>query len=810
MTYTIKSLILSIVIFTVSFEKTAMAQMNWNQAAGFAGNSSSYISVPNSSSVNITGSFTIEAWINPSSVSGVAKGIAAKGSTLGTSLRYGLRLLNGRILFLTNGVQRLITKTATSVSVNKWTHVSATYNSSTNLFSLYINGSLDTSAVVSGAAPESNTDSLFIGISGSTTPFSGQMDELRIWNKTLTSSNVQEYYRSVIADTTSVYNGLVLSMTFQDADSQLEDFNTLDMSGNNNNGNARNVSEVNKNNSPYSTIHPNEAMVFNGTSTSYLSGVNTSSLSAQLGITIEFWVFMTSAAQCNFVSKGSANPVYQVFWTGTKLSARINNISMSPVFLSIPLFKWTHVAFRYSNDGIYRFYVNGVISYTGLENAGNINLNNDSLFIGGGPGALAEMSGYMDEVRIWKNISRPDIDILNSVYHSYDKGNEVFTSETKVSYNFDGSLKDNSDHGGPRLRMNGNCKFTHPASTGLPVSPLAKDVPRRFGMGYYTNTSNKTIPQSGTSGLITDTISVNENLNISDLNLFIAATHADLTELTISLAAPNGDSVTVFNQQRTNSSDGNIHCIFDDNADSTLSDLRYVSFCPTMKPQNSINSMFSGDNAKGKWILRIRDNTSGDTGFLYAWGMHFNNNLLKRINFDVKALLQGFYNPSTNKMTNDTLKLYARAFNSPYASLDSSKVVLDSTGKGLFSLKVSLYYQNIQMQMIHRNSIETWASGGLISLELNDNYNFTGSTVFAYGENMVLVDLSPVQYAFYGGDVNQDDIVDATDAGAVDNDASNFTTGYVNTDVTGDDVVDAADALIVENNAANFVTAVTP
>lgn len=90
------------------------------------------------------------------------------------------------------------------------------------------------------------------------------------------------------------------------------------------------------------------------------------------------------------------------------------------------------------------------------------------------------------------------------------------------------------------------------------------------------------------------------------------------------------------------------------------------------------------------------------------------------------------------------------------------------------------------------------------------DYDFTSSASQAYGNNMIQVDASPVRFAIYSGDVNQDGTVDATDALAIDNDASNFLTGYVNSDVNGDEIVDASDALLVDNNASNFVSAVTP
>ncbi|MBK9404625.1 MAG: hypothetical protein IPN57_08845 [Ignavibacteria bacterium] len=75
---------------------------------------------------------------------------------------------------------------------------------------------------------------------------------------------------------------------------------------------------------------------------------------------------------------------------------------------------------------------------------------------------------------------------------------------------------------------------------------------------------------------------------------------------------------------------------------------------------------------------------------------------------------------------------------------------------------------------------------------------------------MKQVDASPVVFAIFSGDVNQDGTIDASDVSDADNDAFNSVSGYVSTDVTGDDFVDAADVSIVDNNAFNAVSAVTP
>jgi len=75
---------------------------------------------------------------------------------------------------------------------------------------------------------------------------------------------------------------------------------------------------------------------------------------------------------------------------------------------------------------------------------------------------------------------------------------------------------------------------------------------------------------------------------------------------------------------------------------------------------------------------------------------------------------------------------------------------------------------------------------------------------------MKQVDAAPLRFGIYTGDVNQDGIVDGTDAAAIDNDAYNFVTGYAVSDLTGDEVVDGSDAAIADNNVSNFVGKITP
>ncbi len=109
---------------------------------------------------------------------------------------------------------------------------------------------------------------------------------------------------------------------------------------------------------------------------------------------------------------------------------------------------------------------------------------------------------------------------------------------------------------------------------------------------------------------------------------------------------------------------------------------------------------------------------------------------------------------------------------------------------------------------VNRNHLETWSATPITFVAGNASYNFTTALSQAYGSNQVTY--SGVA-TLYGGDVNQDGTIDASDGADVDNDAFNFVSGNQRvTDVTNDQTTDASDAAITDNNAFNFVGVVTP
>jgi hypothetical protein len=217
------------------------------------------------------------------------------------------------------------------------------------------------------------------------------------------------------------------------------------------------------------------------------------------------------------------------------------------------------------------------------------------------------------------------------------------------------------------------------------------------------------------------------------------------------------------------------------------------------------NNQLTGSYASPKPSFRFINNDS----CLTVWPTYsslYSSCGCKAINLSIGFIIEGLYNPGTDSAGIDISTIHLRNSFPPYSIVSSvscynlSFVTFPDAVPGNYYISVN-----------HRNSIETWYYQ---PLNLNDSVfnslDFYSSQSKAYGSNQKLVDSSPLLFAIYSGDVNQDGTVDATDMSSIDNDASNFVGGYVVTDLTGDDFVDGTDFAIADNNAANFVGVITP
>ncbi len=159
-----------------------------------------YIDVGNRPSLDITGSFSIAAWIKPSS-SGSFEGIVTKeGSNLGYYLWLGPSG-GTRIGFGVNGggAQENEIISPRSLTLNTWYHVVGVFNGTGK--QIYIDGVLDTQGGNS-QTPVSTTGPLYIGGSnaGSSFRFPGVIDEVMVFNRALNVAEILNIYNNKLCE----------------------------------------------------------------------------------------------------------------------------------------------------------------------------------------------------------------------------------------------------------------------------------------------------------------------------------------------------------------------------------------------------------------------------------------------------------------------------------------------------------------------------------------------------------------------------------------------------------------------------------
>ena len=166
-----------------------------------------YIQLPDSFE-NLTGSFTITAWINPRNQDRGQRILADdENNTRGYAFSLG-DPGNGRLRFYSRGVSPISVDTQSAVvSTNTWTFVTAVHNAETKTREIYVNGIRqdlrDDHRNTGQALTYSGnwgTDSGFASIGGETNRgetgnrFTGNIDEVRVYKSALTSAQINGVY----------------------------------------------------------------------------------------------------------------------------------------------------------------------------------------------------------------------------------------------------------------------------------------------------------------------------------------------------------------------------------------------------------------------------------------------------------------------------------------------------------------------------------------------------------------------------------------------------------------------------------------
>lgn len=169
-----------------------------NRAYGFNG-VDGYINVPYVSSLAMGSSFTISAWINPTSLT-ARQGVFSTRVTNATgSMQIDVGPGNGGTnrIGVSGGGIWVFDSVNNAISAGTWQHIAYVMPSAgSSAGVMYVNGvAIGTSSVANNYGMSNNTDPRRIGQGTSgTQPFVGGIDDVRLYNRALSGSEVLQVY----------------------------------------------------------------------------------------------------------------------------------------------------------------------------------------------------------------------------------------------------------------------------------------------------------------------------------------------------------------------------------------------------------------------------------------------------------------------------------------------------------------------------------------------------------------------------------------------------------------------------------------
>jgi len=188
-----------------SYENT-MVRENYIHAIGeesalYFDGENSYLTCAASSALNLTGEFTIEAWINPTD-NGVDPGLNMPNifdkSKILIYFIYSHPYYNKKSICLkmkhADGTTSRVLSPENSVKLEEWQHIAVTFNAD-SIVKMYFDGieqELDIKKQPTGTIENNSDEDLIIGSSPNySSTFDGTIDEVRFWNCVRSAEEVQ-------------------------------------------------------------------------------------------------------------------------------------------------------------------------------------------------------------------------------------------------------------------------------------------------------------------------------------------------------------------------------------------------------------------------------------------------------------------------------------------------------------------------------------------------------------------------------------------------------------------------------------------
>ena len=187
---------------------------------------------------------------------------------------------------------------------------------------------------------------------------------------------------------------------------------------------------------------------------------------------------------------------------------------------------------------------------------------------------------------------------------------------------------------------------------------------------------------------------------------------------------------------------------------------------------------------------------------------------------NLKLYIEGYYDTVTNQMQpvkanqgigssiTDVDDITVELRNATtFTLVATTSAILKTNGTANCTFNAS-YIGSYFIAVKHRSAIQTWSNAAISLTTGTNSFDFSNAVTKAFGNNMT--ELEPGVFAFYNGDINQDEVIDNSDTDNLFTDIENSNFGYLNTDLNGDGSTDSSDSDNIFINVVNNVFSTHP
>jgi len=384
-----------------------------NGALKFVAANSDFVQVADAASLDLSGSFTLSAWVNFSSLptSGNDAEIITKHLPTGWD-NYKIFLSNTAGVYAWKLEFTDITHASYNVSYTNtpstgtWYHVTGTWDGTT--LTLYVNG-IPLATSTPGAVPNGASGApLYLGTSsGGGNLLDGTIDDVRVYSRALSAADIRTLYTSTGGESGDINTGLTGYWKLDDASGAT----AADSTGNGNTGTLTNGPT-------WAAGKVNGALTFNGT-TQYVLVPNSSSIDVTgTNLTMAAWIQITGATGKSYQNIFGKDSVFGAFQYRLLISDSRSSLrfqanggaidAISNNFTALTLGTWHHVAVAYNGSSI-NFYLDGQ-SQGSTPATGSIASSSNDLDIGKTYALNYYFDGTIDDVRVYNRaLSASDV-----------------------------------------------------------------------------------------------------------------------------------------------------------------------------------------------------------------------------------------------------------------------------------------------------------------------------------------------------------------------------------------------------------------